>query len=281
MTAFPKDKSMLLIAINMVTRPYADTAATTQETVSWVASMIWAPLMTMGSFLGLPAQGTVLNSTTLLRFNSTNAWEMEDRAWRGCPLRQTDSASVFLALKVKPQVQVRSWHTTATINSSSALGNNRIGPKRLAESSIADISGTKAATLWSKALACNVSENKIPAKRLGTDEWALACTRVGLSVEFPLRKRPCNTVFVHKEGYPYYFVWFGFLLFPLWSRFSHIHPCNAWQANCDIFLCQPTKTSDFVQSAVWFWAHNLLNRDDMTVLGGQMMVLGTRSSCSC
>ena len=141
--------------------------------------------------------------------------------------------------------------------------------------------GTKATTLWSKALACNVSENKIPAKRLGTDEWALACTRVGLSVEFPLRKRPCNTVFVHKEGYPYYFVWFGLLLFPLWSRFSHTHPCNAWQVNCDIFLCQPTKTSDFVQSAIWFWAHNLLKRDDMTVLGGQMMVSGTCSSCSC
>ncbi len=38
MTAFSNAKSTLSIALNMVTRPYADAAATTQETVSRVSS---------------------------------------------------------------------------------------------------------------------------------------------------------------------------------------------------------------------------------------------------
>jgi len=39
MTAFPNAKSMLLIVIDTVTRPYADATATTQETVSRVSSL--------------------------------------------------------------------------------------------------------------------------------------------------------------------------------------------------------------------------------------------------
>jgi hypothetical protein len=38
MTALPNAKSTLLVAIDTVTRPYADATATTQETVSQVSS---------------------------------------------------------------------------------------------------------------------------------------------------------------------------------------------------------------------------------------------------
>jgi hypothetical protein len=42
---------------------------------------------------------------------------------------------------------VLSWHATATINSSLALGDDEFGPKQFAERSIASIGGMTAATL--------------------------------------------------------------------------------------------------------------------------------------
>jgi len=69
-----------------------------------------------------------------------------------------------MALRVTPWARVLSWHATATINSSLALGNDWFGPKRLAERSIASMLGT-AATIWSTALAHDVGSWKKLAER--------------------------------------------------------------------------------------------------------------------
>ena len=61
--------------------------------------------------------------------------------------QQADSVLVSLALRVTPWVRVLSWHATATINSSLALGDDGFGPKQFAERSIASIGGMTAATL--------------------------------------------------------------------------------------------------------------------------------------
>jgi hypothetical protein len=97
----------------------------------------------------------------------TNAREMEDRAQMSTAQQGADYISVLLALRVKPWVQVLSWHATATLNSSSALGDDGFGPKRLAERSTALILGTAATTSWSTALACD-DDGRKNAKRQGT-----------------------------------------------------------------------------------------------------------------
>jgi len=87
-----------------------------------------------------------------------------------------------------------SWHATATINSSLALGDDGFGPKWLAECSIASIAGMTATTLWSTVLACDVGGSKIPAGRQGTSWRALARARARLLGKFPLRKIPHGLV---------------------------------------------------------------------------------------
>ncbi len=128
--------------------------------------------------------------------------------------QRSDFVSVSLALRVTPWVRVLSWHATATINSSSALGNNGFGPKRLAERSTALMLGTAATTSWLTALARKVGGRKNLAKRQETYWQALPRARARLPGEFPLRKHPRNRVFVNKEGYSY-FVRTGLLLFLL------------------------------------------------------------------
>ncbi len=148
--------------------------------------------------------------------------------------QRADSVSVSLALRVTPWVLVLSWHATATINSSLALGDDVFGPKRLAECSIASIWGMTAATLWSTALARDIGGSKIPDnKRQGTNWWALARARAWLPGKFPLRKNPPRTycVFVDEEGYPYLvrFRLLLCLLFLLQSRSPLALACNAWR----------------------------------------------------
>jgi hypothetical protein len=109
-------------------------------------------------------------------------------------------------------VRVLSWHATATINSSLALGDDGFGLKRLTERSITSIGGMTAATLWSTALARDVGGSKIPAERQGTNWRALARARARLPGKFPLGKNPPRScVFVDEKGYPY-LVRFGLLL---------------------------------------------------------------------
>ena len=124
--------------------------------------------------------------------------------------QRADLVLVSLALRVTPWVRVLSWHATATINFSSALGDGGFGPKWLAESSTASVLGT-AATTWSTALARNVDGRKNLAERRGTYWRALPCARARFPGKFPFRKNPPrNCVFVDKEGYPY-LVRFGLL----------------------------------------------------------------------
>ncbi len=148
---------------------------------------------------------------------TTNARKTEDRAQMSTARQRSDLVSVSLALRVTPWVRVLSWHATATINSSSDLGNNGFGPKRLAKHSIASILGTAVTTSWSTALARDVSGRKNLAKHQGTYWRALPRARAGLPGEFPLRKHPRNRVFVGEEGYPYFFLT-GLSLFLLRSR---------------------------------------------------------------
>jgi hypothetical protein len=147
--------------------------------------------------------------------------------------QRADSVSASLALRVTPWVQVLSWHETATINSSLALGDDGFGPKRLAKRSIASIWGMTAATLWLTALARDVGGSKIPAERQGNKWRALARARARLLGKFPLRKFPplMYCVFVDEEGYPY-LVRFGLLLcllFLLQSRSPPSLARDAWR----------------------------------------------------
>ena len=125
--------------------------------------------------------------------------------------RRADSVSVLLALRMKPWVRVLSWHATATINSSLALGDDGFGLKRFAKHSIASIAGMMAATLWSTALARDVGGRKNLAKRQGTDGRALARARAWLPGKYPMGICIRNLVFVDEEGCPY-FVRFGLLM---------------------------------------------------------------------
>jgi hypothetical protein len=131
-------------------------------------------------------------------------------------------------LRAKPWVWAHSWHTTTSINSSLALGDEGFGSKRLAERSITKILGTTAATLWLMALARNVDGSKIPVKRQETNGMALPRARAWLPGKFPLRKHPWNPVFVDEDGY-LHFVQTGLLLFLLQSRSSHYLACSAWR----------------------------------------------------
>ena len=154
---------------------------------------------------------------------------MEDWARWSTARQWADLASVFLlALRVKPWIQVHSWHATATINPSLALGDDGFGPKRLAEHSIAKILGTTATTLWSTVLARNVGGSKIPAEHRGTKGRALTGAHARLLGKFPLRKHPWNPVFIDEDGC-LHFVQTRLLLFLLQSRSSHSLACSAWQ----------------------------------------------------
>ena len=86
-----------------------------------------------------------------------------------------------------------SWHVTTTINSSSALGNNGFGRKRLAERSTASIMGT-AVTTWSTALACNVGGIKNLAECQGTYWRMLPRAPARFPGEFLSGKIPHGTV---------------------------------------------------------------------------------------
>ena len=133
---------------------------------------------------------------SLLRFLSSRTDETEDRACWIAPRQRADLASVFSALRVTPSwVRVPSWHATVTINSSSALGDDRFGPKRLAERLTASNLGT-AATVWSTALARDVGSSKMLAKRLGSCWRALVRARLRLPSEYPLRDRSRSQFFV-------------------------------------------------------------------------------------
>jgi hypothetical protein len=178
---------------------------------------------------------------------------------------------VSLALRVMPWVRVLSWHATATINSSSALGDNCFGLKRLAERSTASISGT-AATTWSTALARNVGGKINLAKRQGTYWRALPRARAWFLGKFPFRKNPpWNCVFADEEGYPY-LVRFGLLglLFLLQSRSPLALAQDVWrrkQANLDNFLCVHPRRPVVLRKALPdFGLDNLLSKGDITVL---------------
>ena len=155
-----------------------------------------------------------------------------------------------------------SWHATATINSSSALGDSGFGPKRLAEHLTASILGT-AATTWSTALARDVGGRKNLAERQGTYWRALPCACAWLPGKFPLRKHPRNPVFVDKKGYPY-FVRTGLLLFLLRSRSPLALTRDTWrrkQANLDNFLpVHPQRPMVLHKVLPDFGLDNLLNR---------------------
>ena len=134
---------------------------------------------------------------------TTNARETEDRARMSSARQRVDSVLVLLALRVTSWVRVISWHGTATINSSLALGDNGFGPKRLAKRLTASILGT-AATTWSMALARNISGRKNLAERQGTYLRALPRARAQFPGQFCFRKNPPqNCGFVKEEGYPY------------------------------------------------------------------------------
>ena len=144
------------------------------------------------------------------RCYTTNARETEDRARMSTARQRADLVSVSLALRVTPWVRVLSWHAIATINSSSALGDDGFGPKRLSERSTASILRT-AATTWSTALARNIGSRKNLAKCQGTYWQALPRARARFPGKLPFRKNPPrNCVFVDEEGYPY-LIGFGLL----------------------------------------------------------------------
>ena len=54
------------------------------------------------------------------------------------------------------------------------------------------------------ALACNIGERKIPAKRQGTDGRAFARARARLPGKYLLGIHVRNQVFVNEEGYPHF-----------------------------------------------------------------------------
>jgi len=81
---------------------------------------------------------------------------------------------VFLALMVKSLVRVLSWHEIALRTSSLASSDDGFGPRRLAEHSLALVSRTTAATLWSTALACGAGRSKNPVGRQVTDGRVLS-----------------------------------------------------------------------------------------------------------
>jgi hypothetical protein len=163
--------------------------------------------MMMGSYLCLPARGAVVISTSLLCFLSLPTDKCTGNGGPGLIEYGTTMGRLglgLLALRAKPWVRVHYWHATTTINSSLALGDDRFGPKGLTECSIALILGTMAATLWSTVLACNVGGRKIPAKRQGTDGWALPRACAWLPAKYPLGIHVQNQVFLDKEGYPHF-----------------------------------------------------------------------------
>jgi hypothetical protein len=190
------------------------------------------------------------------RHFTTNARETEDRAQMSTAQQRADFVLVSLALRVTPWVRVLSWHATATINSSLALGDNGFRPKRLAERSTASILETAATTSWSTALARNISGRKNLAERQGTYWWALPRTRAWLPGKF------WNCVFVDKEGYPY-FVQTELLLFLLQSRSPLTLARDAlWrkQAILDNFLrVHPQRPMVLRKALPDFGIDNLLN----------------------
>ncbi len=107
--------------------------------------------------------------------------------------QRADLVSVFLALRVKPWVWVLCWHATTTINSSLALGDDGIGPKRFAEHSTASILGT-AATTWSTALARNVGGRKNLAERQELTGGRSHALVHSFRANFLLGKKPHRTV---------------------------------------------------------------------------------------
>ena len=94
--------------------------------------------------------------------------------------------------------RVLSWHATATINSSVALGNDGFGPKWLVEPSIASSSGT-AATIRSTALARDGGSWKKLAERQGPCRRALVRARLRLPSEYPRGDRSRSQFFVNER----------------------------------------------------------------------------------
>jgi hypothetical protein len=103
--------------------------------------------------------------------------------------------SVLSASRVTPWARVLSWHTTATINSSLALGDDGFGPKRLAEPSITSILGT-VATIWSTALARDGGSWKKLAERRGPCRRTLVRARLRLPSKYLLGDRSRSQFFV-------------------------------------------------------------------------------------
>ncbi len=221
--------------------------------------------MTMGSFLCLPAWGTFLRSSSLLCFVSSRTDKCMGNGGPGLMEYSATTGRLglgLLGLEGEALGLVLSWHGTATINSSWALGDNRFGPIRLAKRSTASFLGTAVTTSWLTALACNAGGRKILAKCQGTYWRARPRARARLPGEFPLRKYPRNRVFVDEEGYPY-FVRTGLLLFLLRSRSPLALTRDAWRrkrANLDNFLLiNPQRPMVLRQALPGFGLDNLLN----------------------
>jgi hypothetical protein len=140
MMALPNAKSTLTIAINTVTRPYADAAATTQETVSRVSSSNLSYIDDDGELLCLPARGAFLRSSSLLHFLSSSTDKCMGNRGPGSMEYSATTGRLGLSLLGLEGESLGSGalrHATTTINSSLALGDNGFRPKRLAERSIA------------------------------------------------------------------------------------------------------------------------------------------------
>jgi hypothetical protein len=149
----------------------------------------------------LPAREDPARSSSLLRFLSSRTDECTGNGGpgvMGCTAtarQRADFALVFLALRLMPWARVLSWHATATINSSLALGDDGFGPKQLAEPSIASTLGT-ATTLRSTALARDGGSWKKLAKRQGPCWRALVRAPARLPSVYPLTDCSRSQVFV-------------------------------------------------------------------------------------
>jgi hypothetical protein len=166
MTALPNTRSMLSSAIDTVNRPYADSTATTQETVSRVSSLNFSSIDEDGELLSSCSGGSCTKQLpSSFPLVSNGRMHGKRRTGRDGVHRHSGQTWSWSS-RLTPWARVLFWHATATINSSLALGNDGFGPKRLAEPSIASILGT-ATTIWSTALACDNGSWKKVAERRG------------------------------------------------------------------------------------------------------------------
>jgi len=85
------------------------------------------------------------------------------------------------------------------MTSSLASGDDRFGPRRLAECSLTLVLGRTATALWSTALARGAGGCRNPVGRQVTDWRALARARARLLGVYPLRDCSWSQVFVDED----------------------------------------------------------------------------------